>query len=304
LSTDALISFEFVMPFWGDARQFREAVESIRAQDDPNWTLTVIDDAYPDTAPGAWLTGLSDPRIRYRRNPVNLGINRNFQAALDAATADWVVIPGCDDRLHPGYLTLMRELARRHPEAGLLHPGVRVIGDAGTPISTLVDRSKSLYRGRMRGEVELADERFATSITRGNWMYFPAIAWRRELAARIGFQPGLEVAQDLGLALDVAVSGGHLVYHDHVVFDYRRHDASVSSALAVDGSRFAEEQRFFRAWARRFHALEWNHAARAARIHLSSRINAASRIPAALRQREWRGLGLIARHLLGLSITS
>lgn len=301
---DHIPTVEFVMPFWGDPGQFREAVESIRAQDDADWRLTVIDDAYPDPEPGHWVRGLGDDRVRYRRNVENLGINRNFQAALDTAEADWVIIAGCDDRLHPAYLARVRDLAARHPGAALIHPGVQVIDDDGAPTRPLVDRAKALYRGRMTGETLLAGEDLATSITRGNWMYFPAIAWRREVAAGIGFRPGLDVAQDLGLALDVAVAGGELVYDPRVAFDYRRHAASVSSARAVDGRRFAEEQRFFREWAAAFRGLGWRRAARAADIHLSSRINAATRVPAALRAREWRGLALIGRHLLGLSITS
>ena len=48
----------------------------------------------------------------------------------------------------------------------------------------------------------------AVSLTRGNWMNFPAIAWNGELARRIGFSPGYDVVQDLALALDVCEQGG------------------------------------------------------------------------------------------------
>ena len=129
-------------------------------------------------------------------------------------------------------------------------------------------------------------------------MYFPAIAWRRSAAARFGFRPGLDVAQDLALALDLAMDGGALVVDQAVEFEYRRHAGSVSSWRAVDGSRFLEEQSFFADVAQRFRAHGWHRAARAARWHLSSRLNALSRIPGALRSRQ-PGAAVLLRHAFG-----
>jgi glycosyltransferase involved in cell wall biosynthesis len=289
------------MPFYGDPRQFREAVESVLAQDDDDWRLFVLDDAYPDTAPGEWLAGIGDPRIDYRRHPRNVGINANFQLSLESGDAPWLVIMGCDDRLLPGYVRRVKQLVADAPDAAIIHPGVRVIDDAGSEVLPLVDRSKRLYRGRLRTRRTLQGEALATSITRGNWMYFPALAWRRDSVMRHGFRPELDVAQDLALALDVAVDGGALVVDPEVVFEYRRHAGSVSSWSATDGSRFVEEQLFFRELAARFRAHGWHRAARAARLHVSSRINALTRIPGALRTGQPGSVGLLLRHALGAS---
>lgn len=291
-------TLDIVMPFYGRPDHFRIAVESVLAQRDDDWRLIVIDDDYPDHEPGEWVQSLGDPRIEYRRNARNAGINANFQASLEAATADWVIIFGCDDRMLPGYLTAVRALIEQHPGAALVHPGVRIIDDTGAVYTPLVDRSKRFYRGRLRGTRVLTGEEFATSVTRGNWMYFPAIAWRRATAARFGFRPGLDVAQDLALALDVALDGGSLVVDETVEFEYRRHAGSVSSWRAVDGSRFVEEGAFFADAAERFEARGWRRAARAARWHVSSRINALSRIPDALRAKEPGGWFLL-RYALG-----
>ena len=78
---------------------------------------------------------------------------------------------------------------------------------------------------------------------------------------------------DLPTLVDLAATGASLVYDPTVVFRYRRHRASVSSVQAVDGRRFAEENRFFADEARRCADLGWPKAARAARLHATSRLH-------------------------------
>ena len=296
------MTIDIVMPFYGRFDHFRAAVESVLHQSDSRWRLVVIDDHYPDTAPGEWLLSLGDPRIQYRRHAQNIGINANFQASIEAAKADWVVIFGCDDLLLPGYIARIMQLIEAHPRATFIHPGTRVVDEQGIAARPLVDRAKALYRPRGRGPRLLTGQELAVSVTRGNWMNFPAIAWKRTDLQEVGFRSTYRIVQDLALVIDLAYRGGTLLLDDEVVFEYRRHASSESSWRANDGSRFVEEQRFFRAIAAEYRARGWSRAERVARAHLSSRINALTRIPAA-RVSEDRGASrLLVRHALGLNV--
>jgi hypothetical protein len=89
-----------------------------------------------------------------------------------------------------------------------------------------------------------------------------------------------------------------LVVDDRPIFQYRRHEASVSSSAASEGSRFAEEQGFFDRVAREFRERGWTTAARAARLRLSSRLNAVTRLLPAVRSRSWASM----RRLLGYAV--
>lgn len=291
---------DIMMPFYGRVDHFREAVESVIAQSDPDWRLVVIDDHYPDASAGDWLLGLGDARIEYVRHPANVGINRNFRESVERSRADLVVVFGCDDRMHPGYVGRMKQLAAEFPDASMLHPGVRIIDEDGAPTRTLVDSAKAYYRPRAHRPVRLAGEDLAVSVTRGNWMNFPAVAWRGPALRRTGFREGYEVVQDLALVLDLCVAGGSLVVDDVVAFDYRRHAGSVSSWKAADGSRFVEEARYFADLERRFRALGWRRATRAARWHVSSRINALTRLPSAVRSADRDGTRTLLGHALGI----
>lgn len=295
------MNIDIMMPFYGRVDHFRQAVESVRAQDDADWRLVVIDDAYPDLSATQWLKSLGDSRIVSFRNGTNVGINANFQRAIDLAEAEWMTIMGCDDVLLPGYVGRVKSLIKTHPRATIVHPGVRIIDDDGTVTRTIVDVSKSMYAPRVAAPVEIAGERLATSVTRGNWMYFPSVAWRRSAIAKVGFRTGLNVVQDLALVLDLCFSGATLVLDSAVVFEYRRHSKSVSSWRAVEGSRFVEEQTFFRSIAEQFDERGWRRAALAARLHISSRINALTRLPDAIRSGSGRSVGTLLRHAAGIS---
>ena len=291
------MTIDIMLPFYGRSDHFVQSVESVLAQSADDWRLVIVDDANPDPAPGRWAQELTDPRIEYYRHEVNRGINATFQECIDRSRADWVTIFGCDDLMRPRYVQRIGELVQGHPAARIVHPGTNIIDAEGAPASSLVDTAKALYRPHGAKPLTLSGSALATSITRGNWMNFPALAWHGPTIREIGFQAGYHVVQDLALALDVCRAGGSLLLDDEVVFDYRRHSGSVSSWRAVDGTRFTEEREFFESLVPDFQSRGWTDAARAARIHLSSRINALTRMPSAIRARDRAGLAVLARHV-------
>lgn len=293
------MTLDITMPFYGSPEQFRLAVESVLAQTDPDWRLTVVDDVYPDEEPGRWLRSLGDERIVYVRNPTNLGVSGNFQKCVDLMTEEYGVIMGCDDLLGPRYVARVAELATAFPSASYIQPGVDVIDDAGRTTLPLADRIKRLCRVRGQHPALYTGEAIAASLMRGNWTYFPSLCWRTETLKRHGFRAEYDVVLDLALQMDIVTSGGSLLVDDEVVFSYRRHEASVSSGGAQDGSRFIEERDYFAELGARFRELGWPRAARAAALHVTSRLNAVSRLPGALLARDRSGVAILARHALG-----
>ena len=123
----------------------------------------------------------------------------------------------------------------------------------------------------------------ARSLVRGNWTYFPSICWRRATIGPLRFNAELGVALDLDLQLRIVDAGGSIVADDVPTFAYRRHSGSVSAWTANDGSRFDEERSVLDAAAARARLRGWKSTSRAARIRLSSRLSAMTRLPTALR---------------------
>jgi len=287
-----------MMPFYGDPGLFRDAVESVRAQEDGDWRLVVIDDVYPDRAPGEWVSSLGDARIHYVRNEVNLGVSGNFTKSVELVEAAHFVLMGCDDLMEPGYIAAMRDAIARHPDGSYFQPAVTVIGDDGRPALPLADRVKSWYRPSHTEPTVLSGEQLAVSLLRGNWTYFPSICWNTEAVRRHGFDAAFDVVLDLALQLDIVLDGGSLVLLPDHAFRYRRHAGSVSSWTAQDGTRFDEERAFFLDAKARLRERGWRHAARVAGAHWSSRLNAATKLPGAIAKRDGAGLRALSRHIL------
>ena len=268
---------DVVLPYYSPADRAWAAIESVLAQEYPHWRLVVVDDAYPEDGIRQRLEAQGDARIEYVRNAENIGLARNFSRCLDLVRAPHFVMLGDDDLMHPGYLRSVAARLAAHPEADIVQPGVRVIDEEGRPVLPLADRIKAVLRPRGgTGGVLLSGERMAESLMRADWAYFPSLTWRTETARAHGFREEYAVALDYALLLDIALNGGSLLVYDDVVFDYRRHRASVSSTTASSGLRFAQERDFALAYSARMSGRGWHRAARIGRRRTISRLHGAA----------------------------
>lgn len=293
------MTIDIMMPFYGRIDHFKLAVESVLAQTSDDWRLVILDDVYPDLSAGEWAAAIDDPRVTYLRNEVNLRPSGNYVKAVTLMQTEFAVIMGCDDIMHPRYVERVSELIAQFPTADVIQPGVEVIDEDGNAHRPLADRVKAVYRPRGDGARQVSGEELALGLLRGNWTYFPSLCWRVSELAEHGFRLDLDVVQDLAMLTDITANGGSLVLDDDVVFSYRRHSGSVSAKTGPDGSKFAQERQLFGDASRVMRALGWNRAARAADLHLSSRLNALNEVPKALRARSLAGTKSLARHVFG-----
>jgi glycosyltransferase involved in cell wall biosynthesis len=268
------MTIDVMLPFYGDEALLREAVDSVRAQDDPGWRLTVVDDAYPDPAAAGWVGDLDDERVTLVRNERNLGVSRTFQRCLDLAEAEWVVFMGGDDRMLAGYVSRMRTLVQSYDAVAYVQPGVRVIDATGAPTRPLVDRVKARHRPRVDEPTVLDSVPTIESLLKGNWAYFPSICWRRELIAGYGFSPRYETVLDWWLQMQLLADGHRMLLDPEVTFEYRRHAEAASSRAALDVSRFHEEKSLLLDMRDIAAARGWRRARRIAAVHASSRLHA------------------------------
>jgi glycosyltransferase involved in cell wall biosynthesis len=292
----ALMTIDIALPFYGDVDFMKQTVASILNQTDENWRLVFVDDGYPDDSLPRWFSDLKDSRITYLRNENNLGANGNFQKCLSLMSAEFCIVMGADDILESNFIEVVQQTIRDFPDVSMIHPRVTVIDENNIQISTRSDQMKSKIRDSHRSTTLLSGEVLASSLMKGNWMYFPAITWRTKTIQKIGFRPGFKVCQDLGLAMDLIMQGGKMVLIEDEIFRYRRHTGSDSSVKAINGERFVDEKDFFITMARDLKVVGWKHAARAAKIHSTSRLHAASLIPACIArgQNPWQ----LLKHLV------
>ncbi len=265
-------SLHIVVPAYGDSPYLRETLASVLATADHATMVTVVDDGSPGTEVRT-AASIAGDRVEYCRLERNLGIAGAFQACLALSRGDYTVFLGSDDVLEPAYVSEVRRLVDRHAAPTMVLPGVTVIGPSGSPVQPLADRVKKLLAPKQ--EVHLSGDRLASSLLTGNWLYFPAIAWRTQVMRRYGFRQDMQTALDLDLELRIVFDGGTLAWSPAPAFRYRRHVESASSRTAWSGDRFAEERALF-SWAHvRARELGWRRSMLAARWHLTARLHAA-----------------------------
>lgn len=296
------MTIDVMLPYYGDVPMMQAAVDSVLTQEDGDLTLTIVDDGYPDDSLPDYFQQLTanDSRVRYFRNEKNLGANGNYKKCLSLVEQDIVVVMGADDIMLPNYTRVVRR-AMSDPEIKIVQPGVEVIDENGTVYRPLGDKVKDRLRRIAVGESReavMAGEPLAKSLITGDWLYFPSIAWRAEAILKHNFREQYNVVQDLALAMDIIMDGGKMVVVKEVCFKYRRHRESDSSVKALDGRRFAEERAFFDECAQDFRALGWISASQAARLHLTSRLNALSLLPKVATKGMWDGFRRLSLHAI------
>jgi len=279
------MTHQIYVPFWGDPELLYQTVDSVRAQTFQDWELEIIDDQYPDESVAARFAAEPDPRIRYTRNTTNLGITENYREAIRRARSPYITILGCDDLMHPNYLEVITRTIEAHPLVDVIQPGVIVIDEHGTPVRPLVDRVKQrLLAPRTQDQTRvLSAQDMATSLIRGDWLYWPSLTFRTETLKRIDFRDGLPIIQDLALLMDIAFDGGSLAYTPEIAFSYRRHGSSASQRTILDGQRFRDERTYYRMARRLARAKGWNRTASVAAARLMSRLHAVTELPRVLR---------------------
>ncbi len=297
MTDDALDVF---IPFWGDPGLLYATVESVRAQTDPRWRATVVDDCYPDPSVAEHFAAEDDPRIRYVRNEQNLGITANYDRCRELASADLMMFLGCDDLLLPDFVATVRAAHERFPDAAIIQPGVRVIDDEGRPTDTLADRVKRAIRPGVAETTVFGGEPLVTSLLHGDWLYWPSLVFRTDAVRGPAFRDDLPIIQDLALVIDLVVDGATLVLDPAVVFEYRRHTQSASATSLLTGRRLRDERRYYGIAARQMDALGWRRAGRAARLRWTSRLHGLSLLPAALGTRKAAAVRTVVGHAIAV----
>ncbi|MBD7957222.1 glycosyltransferase family 2 protein [Microbacterium sp. Sa4CUA7] len=293
------MTLEIFIPYWGDPDLLFRTVDSVRGQRNPDWRLEVIDDCYPDESVPAWFRDLDDDRVTYTRNTQNLGITENYREAIRRATQPYITILGCDDLLHPDYVDVINRTIAAVPDADVIQPGVDVIDEHGELVRPLVDRVKQgmLAPRGASGIAVLRGEAMATSLIRGDWLYWPSLTFRTSTLRRIDFRDGLPIIQDLALLMDIAFEGGTLAYNPTVAFSYRRHGGSASQKALLDGRRFRDERSYYRQARLLAQAKGWRRTAATARLRLFSRLHAMAELPGLLRHGTPAGIRSTLAHV-------
>ncbi len=207
-------TFSVIVAVYNVADLVGEALASAFAQTVPAHEVIVVDDGSTDDVDAALEPFLE--RIRLIRQP-NSGEGAAKNAAVEAATGDFVVILDADDVDHPRRLEALGALARERPDLDVLATDADLVED-GRVI-------RQYYTDWHTFEVD--DQRSA--ILQRNWIFNPAIRRERYLDVG-GFDPGLWGTADWECCIRLLLSGSRAGLVDAPLVQYRQRPGRLTGA--------------------------------------------------------------------------
>jgi glycosyltransferase involved in cell wall biosynthesis len=235
----------FAIPFYKGHDFLTRTLASLLAQDDPSWQAVVCDDG--DAAgTQALVEGFADPRLRYLKNPHNLGIGGNFNRGLDVAETELVTLLHADDELMPSYTRTMRAAAARHPDAAAFYCRAEIIDGASARAFSLADVVKDvLINPSRRTETILHGEPGLRALLSGNFIMAPTLCFRRRVLGARRFPAAYHFVLDWELTTTLLLDGETLIGLPDRCYRYRRHEAAQTSQHTKTQLRFREESEFY-----------------------------------------------------------
>jgi glycosyltransferase involved in cell wall biosynthesis len=141
------------VPAYNAQRYLPLALDSLIAQTYKNIEILVVDNASTDSTPDiVQRYAEQDPRIRYVRNPENIGAGRNFKRCLELAHTEYFRWQSADDLSAPTFVERCVAVLDREPDVIQAYPRTILIDENGNelskyddPIETLSDSPRERY---------------------------------------------------------------------------------------------------------------------------------------------------------------
>jgi glycosyltransferase involved in cell wall biosynthesis len=214
------------LPVHNGENYLTEAINSVLAQTYTDFELVICDNGSTDrTEEICRRHADADPRIRYHRNPRNLGASANFRRSFELATGEYFRWLAHDDVLAPQYLERCVAALDREPDAILAQPLVGIV-DAKGVIKSIGDD------GLQRASSPRVSERFAALVRhpRYCWEVFGLI--RRDILAKTSLLAPFSCS-DVLLGIELGLLG-RFVLVPELLFLNRHHPERFSQAVLID----------------------------------------------------------------------
>jgi len=209
------------MPVYNCERYVADAIDSHLRQTYTDFELVITDNASTDRSEEICRSYASrDPRIKYHRNPENIGAGGNFQRCFELSGGEYFRWTPSDDVVGPELLELCVEVLDRDPSVLVAYPRTRLIDGDGRIIG---DYDENLHLMQERPSV-----RFREVLRRLRLCNLQYGLTRRKILGRTGLMRSYS-GGDIPLILELALYGKFYEVPEHLF--YRRMHEGAASAM-------------------------------------------------------------------------
>ena len=219
------------LPVFNGEDYIEEALDSILAQTHEDFELIISDNASTDQTPQICQNyAAKDPRIRYFRNPENLGGVRNYNRTFELSGGEFFKWAGHDDMLAPSFLEKCVRALDERPDTVLVHSQARIIDEES--------RVTANYDVVLRTDSAKPHVRFHDLIWVRHWCV-QIYGLIRRSALETTRLHGPYASSDRVLLIELALQGLFHEIPEYLLF-WRRH--------SQQGSRLAHDLHSYSAW--------------------------------------------------------
>ena len=221
-----------MIPVYNCAAYLRTTLGSVLPQLTPDHDaqIEVVDDCSTKDDPAAVVRECGDGRVRYFRQPKNVGPQANFTTCIERSQGEWVHILHADDLVADGFYAAIEKAARANPTVGAAFCRTATIDATGARLSL----------SELEAEEAGIQHDLIGRLAVDNRIMFPSIAVKRQTYECVGgFHPELFHSADWDMWRRVALAVP--VWYDPAPLAmYRLHEQSDTSSLMRTGANIAD----------------------------------------------------------------
>lgn len=225
------------IPVYNGENFLREAIECFLAQTYQNFELILCDNASTDRTASICEEYVNkDSRIRYHRNPANIGVSLNLNRVFELAEGDYFKWAAHDDLVTPEYLETCLSLMEADPEIVVCQSQIQVIDKENNPIYSGIDINDdvivtSLNRNdSLTTDSPLPHRRFhALTVDSTDWLQVYGLI-RCEALRQTELFKGLP-GDDMMLLCQLSLLGRFHTIQQPMFFNRRHHGQSISTGI-------------------------------------------------------------------------
>lgn len=215
-----------MIPVYNCSRFIPDAVLSVLSQDlgEDQMQIEVVDDGSTDADVEALVMSLGKGRVKYYRQPQNVGSLRNFETCINRANGHLVHLLHGDDRVKDGFYKKFTSLFEEYPEAGAAFCSYTAIDEFGIKINNAKLSQKN------RGLIHNAHLKIAAGLQ----IQYVTTVVKRGVYEKVGSFYGVIAGEDWEMWTRIA-KVFPVAFIPEILAEYRRYEGTISFPFIEKG---------------------------------------------------------------------
>ncbi len=214
------------IPTYNRAHYLEYAVNSVLKQTYQDFELIICDDASSDSTP-TMISQWSDPRIRYIRQPENLGRSKNMRSGFAAAQGEYFLKFDDDDALTPDFLAKTVTILDNYPQVDFVCTNHWIINAQSEKLEEVSKQNSTRWKKDRLAEGIIPDLLWQTfeyqSLQVGSTLF------RQDSLASIDYmRPEADGCEDFDLLVRLAIAQKQGYFLPEFLMEYRFHGGQTS----------------------------------------------------------------------------